>query len=373
MLLTDRYILKNFFLSFFYILSIILFIFFIADFIFIFTNFENVSFISFLKYSFFKNSEIIYQATPFGSFMAAILTIVGMHKNQELFVLMSNGMSFKRVCLPILGAIFVLSCFIFILSDQILPHFMRQRNLIYDGDIRKVEKNASTSLPTSLMKDKLWFFYKNTIFKIKSWDQEKQKANQMTLFFLDKGWNLKQVMTANTAYKKQTHWSLYDGNLSLKIGQKDIPYNHSFQYKNLILDENIRPLSLSSPAPLSHMSLDKIRFNIKQRKRAGLKVHTYTTEYHRRIHFIFMGLILSLFIFPLSAYLQNRGGYRAYGFVTTLFISFIYLFVHNTFIGIGKENILNPFLAVWFPSFFILSGLLLLCYLQQKRHLTWLY
>ena len=374
MLLTDRYILKKFSLFFFYILCTVLFIFFIADIIFIFTNFEGVSLILFLKYSLFKSSHIIYQATPFGAFMAAIATTLGMHKNRELFILMSNGMSFKRICLPILGAVLSVSFLIFILNDQIFPHFRKQRQLIYDRDIRKIQKDPSTSLPAFLIKNKLWFFYKNIIFKINDWDQKNQKADQLTLFFLGKGWSLNQIMTAHTAYKKENHWFFYNGNLSLKMRKEDIPDPTPFQYKHLILEEDIRPNYLSSPAPFSHMSLNKLQFNIEQRKRAGLKNHSYSTEYHRRIHFIFMGCILSFFIFPLITYLQNRkGGHHAYGFATTLFISLIYLFAHNTFIGMGNGNILNPFLAVWLFSFLTLSSVWGLCYIQQKRHSKWLY
>ena len=376
MLLTDRCILKKFFLFFFYILSTFLFVFFIADVVFILTNYEEVSFTALLKYTFFKHSQTLYQLTPFVSFIASILTIVSMDKNQELFILMSNGMSFTRICLPLLGAVLALSGFIFVLSDQILPLFMKQRNLIYDRDIRKIKKDSTRQPLLSMypIKDKLWFFYKNTIFSLKSWNQEKQEASHLTLFFLDEDWSLKQVIRANTAYKKQNQWFLYNGNSSSKTKKEDILSNHSFNHKNLTLDNNIYPLYLSSPAPLSHMNMDKIRFNIKQRKGAGLKTQLYKTEYHQRIHFIFMGFILSLFVFPLQAYLQNRKGKSpVYAFVTVLSISFIYLFVNHIGLNMGKKGAMSPFPAVWLSSFLSLSALLLLCYTQQKRSSKWLY
>ncbi|NPA08183.1 MAG: YjgP/YjgQ family permease [Chlorobi bacterium] len=131
----DRYIIKTFFGPFFFIFSVLFFI-FIVNIIWIqlgqFMG-KGLSYWQIMKLLFYLGVSVISMVLPLTILLASIMSFGEFGERYELAAMKAAGISLTRVMMPLLGVTVVLSIMLYFFSNNIIPDFQRKaKNMLFN-------------------------------------------------------------------------------------------------------------------------------------------------------------------------------------------------------------------------------------------------
>lgn len=131
----DRYIIKTFFGPFFFIFSVLFFI-FIVNIIWVqlgqFMG-KGLSYWQILKLLFYLGVSVISMVLPLTILLASIMSFGEFGERYELAAMKAAGISLTRVMVPLLGITSVLAIMLFFFSNNIIPDFQRKaKNMLFN-------------------------------------------------------------------------------------------------------------------------------------------------------------------------------------------------------------------------------------------------
>ncbi|ASK29086.1 permease [Chryseobacterium sp. T16E-39] len=131
----DRYIIKTFFGPFFFIFSVLFFI-FIVNIIWVqlgqFMG-KGLSYWQILKLLFYLGVSVISMVLPLTILLASIMSFGEFGERYELAAMKAAGISLTRVMVPLLGVTTLLSIMLFFFSNNIIPDFQRKaKNMLFN-------------------------------------------------------------------------------------------------------------------------------------------------------------------------------------------------------------------------------------------------
>ena len=132
MKIIDRYMAKSFFASFswcmilFIVMAIVIDIFSFIDEIIKF----KIPLTSIAAFYFYYSPTIFLQVAPMAALLSAIYLLSNLNKNSEITAMKSSGISLWRILTPLLALGFLISCFVFLVSDKINPICAKTANYI---------------------------------------------------------------------------------------------------------------------------------------------------------------------------------------------------------------------------------------------------
>ncbi|WP_261512100.1 LptF/LptG family permease [Chryseobacterium paludis] len=131
----DRYIIKTFFGPFFFIFSVLFFI-FIVNIIWVqlgqFMG-KGLSYWQILKLLFYLGVSVISMVLPLTILLASIMSFGEFGERYELAAMKAAGISLTRVMVPLLGVTALLSIMLFFFSNNIIPDFQRKaKNMLFN-------------------------------------------------------------------------------------------------------------------------------------------------------------------------------------------------------------------------------------------------
>ncbi|WP_419867797.1 LptF/LptG family permease [Chryseobacterium sp. CT-SW4] len=131
----DRYIIKTFFGPFFFIFSVLFFI-FIVNIIWVqlgqFMG-KGLSYWQILKLLFYLGVSVVSMVLPLTILLASIMSFGEFGERYELAAMKAAGISLTRVMKPLLGVTVVLSILLYLFSNNIIPDFQRKaKNMLFN-------------------------------------------------------------------------------------------------------------------------------------------------------------------------------------------------------------------------------------------------
>jgi lipopolysaccharide export system permease protein len=131
----DRYIIKTFFGPFFFIFSVLFFI-FIVNIIWVqlgqFMG-KGLSYWQILKLLFYLGVSVISMVLPLTILLASIMSFGEFGERYELAAMKAAGISLTRVMVPLLGVATILSIMLYFFSNNIIPDFQRKaKNMLFN-------------------------------------------------------------------------------------------------------------------------------------------------------------------------------------------------------------------------------------------------
>ncbi|WP_370896181.1 LptF/LptG family permease [Chryseobacterium gossypii] len=131
----DRYIIKTFFGPFFFIFSVLFFI-FIVNIIWVqlgqFMG-KGLSYWQILKLLFYLGVSVISMVLPLTILLASIMSFGEFGERYELAAMKAAGISLTRVMIPLLGVTTILSIMLYFFSNNIIPDFQRKaKNMLFN-------------------------------------------------------------------------------------------------------------------------------------------------------------------------------------------------------------------------------------------------
>ncbi|WP_312903125.1 LptF/LptG family permease [Chryseobacterium taichungense] len=131
----DRYIIKTFFGPFFFIFSVLFFI-FIVNIIWVqlgqFMG-KGLSTFQILKLLFYLGVSVISMVLPLTILLASIMSFGEFGERYELAAMKAAGISLTRVMVPLLGVTTILAIMLYFFSNNIIPDFQRKaKNMLFN-------------------------------------------------------------------------------------------------------------------------------------------------------------------------------------------------------------------------------------------------
>lgn len=344
MTLFDRYLIKSFWSYFFGAWLTFITLFVAVDALSTMVQFPGLSVSTVLRYYAFYIPEISQQLMPVACLLGALLTFSTLSKNGELVALFASGLGLKRLSLPLLSSVILISALVFVVGDQWLPQMIKQKNFIYYNEIEKKPGKFSF-----VKTNRIWYRSKNTIFNIKTLNPEAAQAQGLTMYFFSDSWDLLQMITASQVNLSGNVWQLKSGSVTLFTADSSFPLTSDFEEKTLTMSEDLTDLKNTGQTS-DLLSQVELREFIKKNKEAGLETARYEVDFHSKFSFAFAGLVMCLLGIPFSVS-RSRSGGALVNVGICIALVFCYWVLYSSGITLGSHGTLSPAVAAWAPNF----------------------
>lgn len=349
--LIDYYLMKKFLTTIFFSLLTMIFVYIFID---LFDNLHK--FIDaetplmgyFVVYT-LRTPEIISQIFPAIVFMSLLFTFGSLNKYMEITAFKASGIGFYRISrwFIIVGILLTIGHFFF--SQKILPVTSR----MYYEEYQHYLKRRSRF---SRRHDEIAFQEKNKIVYMKYYDQNKKKAQGVSLQYLDSA-KLYYRIDAKEMFWSDRFKKWFVTNANIRDMSKDTleyKFDHQMEVNLKIKPEELTDIDLK-PIEMSWFELTDY---INKKQDAGIDVLKWEVEKHSKVSYSAATLVMLLIGLPLSA-----GRVRSsvsLNFSVTFTIAFSYYIMIILFKNWGMVGAFDPLASAWIPNvlFLIISAYL---------------
>lgn len=336
----DRYIAREFILTFFFVLLAFLCLYLIIDFFERSRMFlsNNASLSQIVSYHLYTLPSIVASMMPACVLLGALITFGLFSRNHEIVAMKANGISLYRIAGPVV-AFALFACLLnFLLNEYITPAANRRaEHTIY----AEIQKNKEWGV---FKDNQIWYKSQNAIYNFKLYVAAENKLKGVTINYLGPQFQLTSRIDAREAAWKGDHWELQDV-LRTTFAGKEFPLFERLPSLTADLVEKPEDLRIVQKSA-DQMGFRELRSYIRKLSQEGYDATRYETDLHGKIAFVFVSLILALIgvAFPMRT---ERSGGIAQGIGIGVIIGFSYWFVFAFTLSLGRSGTLPPIAAAW--------------------------
>jgi len=305
------------------------------------------------SYFIFKIPLIFTQVTPMATLLATLLTLGIFSKNNELTVMKSCGISIYYITIPILAISFLITLFTLATNEFVVPPSNKR--------FREIERGAAGRDMRLFKKDKIWYFGKNTIFKIDVIQMENKTLHGVTIFKTGKEYRVEERIDAKKVMWLENRWRFFDG--IVRQFKKDTLHMERFTEKELAFEERFSDFTVTVETP-EEMNFKQLRAHIGKLRNMGLDYSRYLVDLLSKISFPLINIILPLIGIPFALKTGRSAGIAS-GVGISIAIGFVYWVTMALNMSLGHAGALPPFLAAFGSN--IIFGLIGLIALLNVR------
>ncbi|MFH0777093.1 MAG: LPS export ABC transporter permease LptG [Candidatus Eisenbacteria bacterium] len=344
MRILDRYLLREFMLSFCLALLSFLSIFIIIDvFEKIDTFVDNRALLaSVAKFYVFSTPYILILVLPVALLLACLLSFGQLAKRNELTAMWVSGLDFLRIAAPVLVVSAVFSCFSLAMGELVVPSAIKVKEDVMRVDIKK-QPRVSITRRGNLN----YLGSGGRIFLIKMYDSIEKSMLDVVIQEFGDGTLLRRIDAANARWDGE-QWVFYNGFIRSFVGGTE----HASHFMTLTipgLKEKPEDFAEEEAAPYQMNFLELLDY-VRRVRESGGSVQKYLVDLHMKLAFPLACVVVTLIGAPLST--RVRRGTVALGFGLSLLISFAYYGFLRTGQALGHSGILPPVLAAWMGNIF---------------------
>jgi LPS export ABC transporter permease LptG len=311
---------------------------------------------------------------PVALLLATLYALTRMSRANELISMLSTGWSLARVLRPI----FICSAYAIFLS-AVANYYWAPRA---EGNRKAVVRALTANSADSIMADSIMFrneqtkrtWYVSTFpFSLRGGHQ-RMRGVQMREDGPD-GRLARTVLADSATWTPRTGWRFYDGTEVIYqdgAPQEAPPFSPNKQGDFVLEAPQIEetPWSLVSYAlKADFMGVPELLSYLKAHpKAADDKLAPFRTHLWHRFALPWQALAVVMFAVPLGVAYSRRGAVG--GIAGSIFVFFVFMFVNNLFLNLGKGGHLPGWLTVWMPHLlFGTLGVILFHYRSNNRDL----
>ena len=340
MTVLDRYITREFIMTFFFVLVAFLCLYLIVDF------FERIRmFLSnhatlgqIASYHLYTMPSIVAMMMPACVLLAALISFGLLSRNHEIVAMKANGVSLARMARPVL-AIALAACGLnFLLNEFVTPAANWRAEYIKYVEVQKKKEWGA------FKENQIWYKSQNAIYNFKLFVPAENKLKGVTINYLDPTFNLKSRIDAREALWKDNRWQLQDV-LRTTFDGKAFPVIERLPTLDVDIAEEPEDFQVVQKSA-DQMGFLELRNYIRKLRQEGYDATRYETDLQGKIAFVFVSLILALIgvVFPLRS---ERSGGIAQGIGIGVIIGFSYWLVFAFTLSLGRSGTLPPIVAAW--------------------------
>ena len=340
MTVLDRYIAREFVLTFGFVLLAFLCLYMVVDF------FERIRmFLSnsatlwqIVSYHLYTVPSIVAMMMPACVLLAALITFGLLSRNHEIVAMKANGIGLHRIALPVL-AFSLLACALnFLLNEFVTPAANWRAEYIKYAEVQKKKEWGA------FKENAIWYKSQNAIYNFKLFSPSESRIRGVTIHYLDPGFSLASRIDAREAQWTGERWELRDV-LRTTFSGRDFPTIERLPMLAVEIAEKPEDLQVVQKSA-DQMGFRELRNYIRKLRQEGYDATRYETDLQGKIAFVFVSLILALLgvAFPMRS---ERSGGIAQGIGIGVIIGFSYWIVFAFTLSLGRSGTLPPAVAAW--------------------------
>ena len=303
------------------------------------------------NYLLFLLPWIVNSVAPMAALVAVMVTYGILHKTSQVVALKASGQSIFRLAAPALVASILLSVFVFVNQDYILPFTNRkQNNLRYL--IRKGQEPPQTFYQTT---NKWIFGTESRIFNYAYFTPASNTFARLNVLDLSKEpFGIKRRLYARRAWWDNSiqEWVLEKGWERRFEGDQPVAFE-PFEQRRVALAEHPDYFKKETVGS-SSMTLAELRRAITDLSHSGFDVLDLRIALQSKIAFPLTCLVMVMVGLPFSFSVGKRGA--LYGVAIGIGIGLAYWGMTGLFEQMGRYEMLPPMLAAWGPNLLFGAG-----------------
>jgi lipopolysaccharide export system permease protein len=352
----DRYIIREFMKIFLICLIVFVFVFLlieITDKIKYYFQYNPPGFLM-LKYFLVKIPGYLFFALPMAILLAGMLTLLLMAKHSELIAMQAGGIDAISIAKPVIIVGLIGSAVMFLSNETIIPWSNRYSEYIQNVEI------AGKRETTFVRFDQIWLKSADSITHIRKYDRHNLTLERVSVIRWDSHFNFIDRVVADKAKWWNNQWIFYGVNRTVKTPDGNFEVDTIPSMKGP-LDKKPSEFE-KGETPTKEMNLTQLGELIDKLDSEGQTPTRYLVDWHDKIAFPLVCLIMAALSVPFAVRVGPRGGGVAIGLAGSLVIAFSYWIVHTMFIALGHGGYIPPMVAAWAANalFGLAAGILLL-------------
>ena len=358
MSLLRRYVLKRF--VYCYVLSAtgLIGVFLIIDFFERVDEFvrRGVPYSDLVLYFIYKIPSIAFYMAPQAVLLATVVTLAVLARDNEIIAMKAGGIGVVGITLPILGAALVIALLVFASNEYLVPTATKKMNYIFKVKVQGNQIYGDTYIGENPFAKELWFVAKDkAIWNIRHFDPEEGRVSEARIFYRFDNGSIRKRIDVKEVIWSGTYWEFVDGFLRT-FDQKGQGSTTEYFEKKVIPvletpDDFVRNIIIHS----DEMSLRELYKEIQEMTLEGKDTLKHKVEFHQKISYPFISIVLALLAIPLSLRSSRHGGVL-FCVGINLVMGFMFSFLYAMGISLGFGGFFSPLFAAWGP-FLLFSSL----------------
>lgn len=363
MKIIDRYIIKKFFGTLGFMLTLLSIIVIIIDVQAKSPRIEANDFtISYFLIHFYP-FWILHLAMTFMSiliFISIIFFTSKMANNTEIVAIISSGVSFHRFAKPyFIGAIFI-ALGTLVINHFFLPWANVKKNALepYTMAYHNRQKiHGDAEITTKISPTKFIF--------INSYNRKDNRGNQFLLQEFDKNGRLIHQITSSEIYwnEKKKRFIL-NNYLERKPKKDNTEIINNGDSKEISLGNPPEELFPNELTAQTKTTPELLKFIQQERNKGNNNLNSFLNELHLRTAMPIAVIVLTILGLSLSSE-KKRGGLGA-NLAIGIVLAFIFVFSFEALKIVSDKNVLTPMLAMWLPNI-MFTPIALFLYLRRAK------
>ena len=292
-----------------------------------------------IKYFLVRLPGYLFFAVPLSILLGGMLSLLMMARHSEIIAMQANGIDALSVARPVIWVGCVATVLMFFADETIIPWSNSYSEYILRVQI---ERKKDTTLFKS---DQIWLRTPEAITHIRKFDRAQKTLERVSIISWDADYMLKERIFADKARWWTDRWIFYGVNRTVRTA------DGRFQVD--VLPSMDGPLE-SSPDDLDslekvakEMNLTQLSSYINGLANEGPVPARYLVDWHDKIAFPFVCLIMAALGVPFAIRVHPRGGGVALGLAISIVVAFGFWIVHTMFLALGHGGYIPPFAAAW--------------------------
>lgn len=291
------------------------------------------------KYFLVKLPGYLYFAIPLGILMAGMLSLLMMARNSEIIAMQANGIDALSISRPVAVIGLIASILMFFVNETVIPWSNSYSEYIQNVEI------AGKSDTTLFKNDQIWIRSKDSVTLVKKFDKPAKTLEHVSIVRWDPEYRLTEKIFADKAKWWNDHWMLYGVNkisrtADGKFEVESLPSMRGTLQKPPDNFDRVEKIA-------KEMTLTQLGEYIDKLMDEGQSPTRYLVDWHDKLAFPLVCLIMAALGVPFAVRVNPRGGGVALGLGLSLLTAFSYWVVHTIFIALGNGGYIPPVMAAW--------------------------
>ena len=301
-----------------------------------------------LNYYIYKIPSMIFNVFPFAMLFAVLLTIRNFIIHNELIAIRSNAITLYRIFKPIV-ILGILASFLTLGVNELILPFTNQK--VHDlGYVLKGKKNPAYK-PSKNSIQQLWYRGAgNRFYNMDLLIRSAKEIDKMTIFTLDKNYQLKERLDAEKVLYQNGKWVFFDGVIRIFTGENWVTRDR-FVMRVLPLKETFSDF-MRVEKKSEEMPFLELKAYLERLKRSGIapdQYRTYVVDLYSKLSIPAACAVMVLLGIPFAL---KTGRYKgtAVGVALSIALGFSYWIIYYVGISLGHGGSLPPVIASFAPA-----------------------
>ncbi len=296
-----------------------------------------------IKYFLVKLPGYLFFAIPLAILMGGMLSLLMMARNSEIIAMQANGIDALSAARPVLLIGTIASLIMFLVNETVIPWSNSYSEYIQNVEI------AGKADATFFKRNQIWIRSPDSIIHVLKSDNSKQTLERISIIKWDRNYNFVERIFADKAKWWDNHWVFYGINRTVQTsGGRFRVQNQPVAVESL----NKLPSDFNRVEKVAkEMNLMQLGAYIDKLNEEGQAPTRYLVDWHAKISFPLVCLIMAALSVPFAFKVNPRGGGVAIGLALSLIVAFSYWIVHTMFIALGHGAYIPPIMAAWAANF----------------------